>query len=356
MLRKTNQGLDLPQKVSSRLLKLISTSSGAFLSVLSADLVYFVRQQINQKNDSFKLSKKTSYPELSLPLAASVIVDSNKHGYAIYPYDIAGTGQDQSKVKFAQDVDTFKWYAVKKFTYKPTSEIDMLKKINRFESYLEIAPKSNRCSFFTSYLYRLGLCAGRHYVVQELVDGDTLLKKSYWIMCSDLSVKIKTAFDILLGVEDIHSQNIIHRDIKGSNIMFDTKKQQWVLVDFGNAMDSHLLPANGKMIGNPVGTDGFDSPETSPKFHGKYGYTLPSFKSDIYSLGVAFKKYIFYDLKELESSSAGRTIASILSAMTDSLPAGRPCIDELINGFKSQLGQVLDDSNVELRQKHSLSR
>ena len=46
-------------------------------------------------------------------------------------------------------------------------------------------------------------------------------------------IKSKSIFiDILIGLDYLHSQNIIHRDIKPSNIMFD-KNDKAKIGDFG---------------------------------------------------------------------------------------------------------------------------
>ena len=335
-----NEQFKLPQKISRFFLKEITTSTGKVLSLLNTNNIDDIHQIIKQKQGSFKLSKYHAEDDSELHLSASVIADNKGLAYSIYPYEMAGIGQ--SKVKFVQDIDTFKWYVVKKFDYKPFNEVEMLKKNNMFVNYLEIEPpskKSGCCSSLTYLMYQLGLIKGRCYIVQEMVDGNKLVELVEQIIYSTLSEKIKTAIAILQCVEKVHNKNIIHRDIKGNNLMYDNKKREWTLIDFGDAIALSKIPANGKMRDCP-GTDGFDAPEVSPEFYERNGYTLPSFKSDIYTLGVVFEKYIFND----ETDSV---ISSTLNRMKSKIPEFRPNIAYLIEHFQRHLQQL--SNNLELK-------
>ncbi|MBA3662078.1 MAG: protein kinase [Gammaproteobacteria bacterium] len=311
------------------------------MSILPADQINFVHLQMSQHHYHFKLAKHGCIADPRIDLTASVLIDHENHAYAVYPNAVAGMGK--SKVKFVQDVDSFEWYVVKKFTYKPTNEIEMLKMNNRFVSYLEIEPKanqSNMTSTIYNMLYHLGFINGKYYVIQKLIDGESLLELSYNIMYSNLSEKVQSALGIVSSIEKVHRKNIIHRDIKGGNLMYDQKKQKWNLVDFGESLDRKNLPFNGKMTDCP-GTEGFDAPETSPEFYNRHGYTLPSYKSDIYSLGIVFRKYIFCDEDELVNSSEGKIILSLLTSMTHITAALRPSLEDIKNKFQC----ILDKTN-----------
>ena len=52
-------------------------------------------------------------------------------------------------------------------------------------------------------------------------------------------------YQILLGMNYLHQQNIIHRDIKGANILVSNRGQIQI-ADFGLAR--HIIPQDKKML------------------------------------------------------------------------------------------------------------
>lgn len=81
---------------------------------------------------------------------------------------------------------------------------------------------------------------------------------------------------ILDAVGWLHSQGILHRDLKLDNILIG-QKNQIKLCDFGI---SKIMPENGEMVKEKCGTPAYNSPEIIIN----QGYT--GFQSDVWSLGV----------------------------------------------------------------------
>lgn len=109
--------------------------------------------------------------------------------------------------------------------------------------------------------------------VMEYVKGNNL-KKIVEKKSIEQNIILKIMIDIAKGLNYLHSKNIVHRDIKHSNIILNDKA---VLVDFGiskNINDISITKDNAL-----VGTVFFIPPEYS-----KYG--LYDIRSDIYSLGI----------------------------------------------------------------------
>jgi [calcium/calmodulin-dependent protein kinase] kinase len=86
----------------------------------------------------------------------------------------------------------------------------------------------------------------------------------------------------------VHSNNIIHRDIKPQNIVFDATGKA-IIADFGLA---EILPANSDFITKGAGSYHFMSPESLAKeskgFSGK--------AADLWALGITLFAFVYYKL------------------------------------------------------------
>ena len=121
---------------------------------------------------------------------------------------------------------------------------------------------------------------GNFYLVQQIIEGDTLLQ----------AVKKEGPFDegkirsllhyILPVLQFIHDRKVIHRDINPTNIICRNKDSKPVLIDFGIAKQLEVsLTDNDRHTGTRIGTEGY-----SPIEQLRSGEAYPS--SDLYSLGA----------------------------------------------------------------------
>ncbi len=114
------------------------------------------------------------------------------------------------------------------------------------------------------------------YLVQELIEGWTLAKelKQQGLFTEG---KIQQLLKNLLPVlQFIHSQQVIHRDIKPDNIMRRSLSGDLVLIDFGIA--KHITNTAFLQPGTVIGSPEYMAPEQTQ------GRVVPA--SDLYSLGV----------------------------------------------------------------------
>ncbi len=115
-----------------------------------------------------------------------------------------------------------------------------------------------------------------HYIVMQLlpIGLKTVLKKEK-VLSPIRAVTILR--DIAEALAYVHKKNIVHKDIKTGNIMFDDHNNP-ILTDFGIAISDDSTRMAGP---TSAGTPGYMPPE---QFKGE----IVDCRSDIYSLGIVF--------------------------------------------------------------------
>ncbi|WP_414576997.1 protein kinase domain-containing protein [Anabaena sp. CCY 9402-a] len=130
-------------------------------------------------------------------------------------------------------------------------------------------------------LYAYFVADGQFYLVQEWVEGDTLTAKvQQQGLLSENTVR-EILLNVLPILDYVHSQQIVHRDIKPDNIMVRHRDGKPVLIDFGavresmgTVVNSQGLPTSSIVIGTP----GYMPSEQAAG--------RPVYSSDLYSLGL----------------------------------------------------------------------
>lgn len=101
-------------------------------------------------------------------------------------------------------------------------------------------------------VYDFGIHNNMMYVVMRLLNGGTLLDKLNGIMSKHETMHIITS--ISQALDYAHGRDIVHRDVKPGNIMFDERNTPY-LVDFGiaKATQSNLeLTTENQVLGTPM--------------------------------------------------------------------------------------------------------
>ena len=113
----------------------------------------------------------------------------------------------------------------------------------------------------------------KHGIVMEEAEHGSL---NNWIGKIEHEKAVKIALDIIAGLEYVHSQKVIHRDIKPQNILMFGPRDDMVpkITDFGVSKVIETVMTQTK-----VGQELYMAPEVRMNF--KYG-----FKADIFSLSM----------------------------------------------------------------------
>ena len=123
------------------------------------------------------------------------------------------------------------------------------------------------------------------YLVQEFIEGhpltDELVPGERW----NESQVVQMLISVLSILEFVHSQGVIHRDIKPDNIIRRYSDGKLVLVDFGAVKQLRASYGQGAFHGmeNPSATVAIGTPGYMPT---EQGQGRPRHNSDIYSLGI----------------------------------------------------------------------
>jgi eukaryotic-like serine/threonine-protein kinase len=179
------------------------------------------------------------------------------------------------------------------------------------------------------HVHDYGKYRGAPYLVMEYLPGGVLKTLSgasdrlSWQEAARLLLPIAEALDYA------HSQNVIHRDVKPSNILL-TGRGQPMLSDFGIARILEDEQTQGLTAsGTGVGTPEYMAPE---QWTGK---ACP--QSDLYSLGV-----VFYELVTGRKPYTADTPAALmLKQINDPLPPPRQFAPDLPEGVEQVILKAL---------------
>ncbi|WP_245768979.1 serine/threonine protein kinase [Stigmatella aurantiaca] len=127
---------------------------------------------------------------------------------------------------------------------------------------------------------------GYHYVVMDYVEGPTL---TGWVRHHRPTLReVLVLFDTLARTLDaLHAQDILHRDLKGSNILVRAADRAPLLVDFGAGDHADSVPLTEGPL--PPGTPHLRTPEALRFLRQQYSNPLARYAfrpgDDLYALG-----------------------------------------------------------------------
>ncbi|MGL1886016.1 MAG: PAS domain S-box protein [Reichenbachiella sp.] len=150
--------------------------------------------------------------------------------------------------------------------------------LSRFQHEYEIAQRCNTA--FINKVLRLEPYHNTLIIIDEDIAAESIdkyMKRRMLTLDECMSIAIQTAQNI----GHIHAENVIHKNISPSNIIWNTKTGQVKIIDFGIAS---RLPKESFILKNPSqleGTIAYLSPEQTGRINRSIDY-----RTDLYSLGV----------------------------------------------------------------------
>jgi hypothetical protein len=191
-------------------------------------------------------------------------------------------------------------------------------------------------------LYGFEEAAGRHLLVMELVEGETLAER---LARGPMTVDdaLEAAQQIADALESAHEKGVVHRDLKPANVKITPEGRVKVL-DFGlarlpdadqatplsNATNSPTLNVLATQAGVILGTAGYMSPEQAKG-------AVADHRSDIFSFGALLYEMVT-GRRAFRGESAIETMSTILRDQPPDLadsdrpvaPALRRCIEHCL--------------------------
>src|SRR5450432_1780785 len=231
-------------------------------------------------------------------------------GFRLGPYEVLsaiGAG-GMGEVWRARDPRLGRDVAIKVLPASFSADADRLR---RFEQEARAAGILNHPNI--TAVLDIGEHEGAPYVVQELLEGDTLRTR---LSGGALPVRkaVEQAVQIAHGLAAAHEKGIVHRDLKPENV-FVTKDGRVKILDFGLAKLTHAEEGGATGLTNlPTATAG-----TEPGVVlGTIGYMAPEqvrgrsadARSDVFSFGA-----ILYEMLTGQRAFHGESAASTMSAI-----------------------------------------
>lgn len=214
-------------------------------------------------------------------------------------------------------------------------EIGALRKLNYCEGIVKIKDSSTNIEYDGT--------DGYSAILMDFVFGKTL-DKIHWNAYTDLQ-KLEICYKILKIVDNAHSNDVIHRDLKPQNIIYNEERNEITIIDFGSSKIKSII----------------DNETTSPMF--SENYSAPEVmtgkstteKCDYYSIGTIF--YEMFTLKKATNSQemleninemiGEKILNNLLCDLLQESPAYRPnSITEILEPLSKILGNLNSNQKV----------
>jgi serine/threonine protein kinase len=189
-------------------------------------------------------------------------------------------------------------------------------RLARFQREAKMLAALNHPNIAT--IYGLEFSNGTHFLIMELVSGETLAERIKREGAVPIKEALKIAVQIAQALETANDKGIIHRDLKPANVKV-TPEGNLKVLDFGlakafagdNGLDlsnAPTLTAIGTEEGKLVGTPAYMSPEQAR------GQAVDK-RTDIWAFGC-----LLYELLTARRAFRGETLTNTIAAILEREP------------------------------------
>ena len=315
----------LPPKVDINHIEYISEENTCFLiakndaNKIDANKII---ELLKDKESGF-YSKKDENIFPTAPRPAYSIVKQGKNYYAVYEGEKKekhlGKGAN-AVVKLAQNLQTGEWVVLKLFskkssgaiyTYLISKETDNIKAVNQYLGNFNKRKDDSKEKYGLLAEFKKGIS------LKDLINNpEYRLSPVQWI---------EIFIGLCEGIDALHQQEIIHRDIKPDNLIFDPGTGKVHVVDYGSAeslkknlneTDDPTTISNKPAVhaGNPSILDGkkyievtltgatsFYLPPNKDKNKGEYDLYPFNYSTDVYAMLISMAEMLgFLKVKNLQ--------------------------------------------------------
>jgi CHASE2 domain-containing sensor protein len=232
--------------------------------------------------------------------------------------------------------------AIKTMALAQEFDLDILAEVKqRFFSEAESAGRLNHPNIVT--MYDAGEEHDLAYIAMEYLKGRDLVPNIKPGALLPLPTVMSIVARVAEALDYAHRQNVVHRDIKPGNIMYDPESDTVKVADFGIA---RLTDSNKTKTGMVLGTPSYMSPEqlAGRKVDGR---------SDLFSLGVTL-----YQLASGSLPFDGDSMAQLMYRITNEEPVDilsvrsdlPPCLVSIITRTLSKTPEQRYASGAEMAQ------